>query len=115
MKNFENALRDLIQRGLYADNFGAIADLAREAAVSVDRPLPFLVLWCVFDTLHDAWRERPLRVEVAEQMAELLVPPVDSYLTASQSGVSPELEAEHLNEIARRFLAWLQVQRDLPW
>jgi hypothetical protein len=108
-------LRDLIQRGLYGDNFRAIADLARDAALSVDRPLPFLVLWCIFDALHNAWEERPLRVEVARRMSDTLVPPIDSYLAASETGLSPELEAEHLNEIARHFLAWLEIQKDLPW
>ncbi len=115
MKDFNSELRSLLRKGFYADNLAKIAHLAHEAAMSVNRPLPFFLLWLVFLMLHSEWRERPLPVDVAEQMAEHLVPSVDSYLAAADSGLSPEAEIEHLNEIARQFLSWLQIQKNLPW
>jgi hypothetical protein len=44
-----------------------------------------------------------------------LAPAIETYLRSAESGLSPETEAEHLNEIVERFLSWLQIQRDIPW
>jgi hypothetical protein len=115
MRHFYTELQRLLQREFYADNFAEIARLAREAAESVDRPLSFFVLWTIFLLLDREWRERPLRLEVADRMKRHLSPSIERYLRAAESGVSPETEAEHLNEIAKRFLSWLQIQRDIPW
>lgn len=115
MRDFNNELRALLQRGFYADNFAEIQRVAHEAAMSIDRPLPFSLLWLMFLMLHREWQERPLRDEVARRMEQHLVPPIESYLIAADSGLSPEAEAEHLNEISREFLAWLEIQRGLPW
>jgi hypothetical protein len=108
-------LQRLLEREFYADNFAEIARLAREAAESMDRPLPLFVLWTVFSLLERDWRERPLRVEVAGRMKRHLSPSIERYLRAAESGLSPETEAEHLNEIVERFLSWLQIQRGIPW
>jgi len=83
--------------------------------MSVDRPLPFFVLWLIFLVLHREWEERPLTVEIAERMAAHLVSPIDGYLAAAASGLSPEAEVEYLNDIAKQFLSWLEIQKDLPW
>jgi len=81
----------------------------------VDRPLPFFVVWTVFSLLERDWRERPLHMEVADRMKRHLSPSIERYLRAAESGLSPEAEAEHLNEIVGQFLSWLQIQRDIPW
>jgi len=59
MRHFYRVRQRLPQRGLYTDNFLETARLAREAAESVDRPLPFFVLWTIFVLLDGGWRERP--------------------------------------------------------
>lgn len=115
MRDFSNELRSLLQKGFYANNLAEIECLAHEAAMSVDRPLPFFVLWLIFLMLHREWEERPLTVEIAERMAAHLVPPIDGYLAAAASGLSPEAEVEYLNDIAKQFLSWLEIQKDLPW
>jgi len=115
MRHFYTELQRLLQREFYADNFAEIARLAREAAESVDRPLSFFVLWTIFLLFDREWRERPLRLEVADRMKRHLSPSIDRYLRAAESGLSPESEAEHLNEIVGQFLSWLQIQRDIPW
>jgi len=48
MRHFYTELQRLLQREFYADNFAEIARLAREAAESMDRPLPVYVPWTVF-------------------------------------------------------------------
>jgi hypothetical protein len=115
MRHFYGELHKLLQKEFYADNLAAMASVAREAAESVDRPLPFFVLWSIFSLLDKEWRERPLRVEVADRMKGHLSPPVARYLEGAESGLSPETEAEYLNEIVDKFLSWLQIQRDIPW
>jgi hypothetical protein len=115
MRDFSNELRGLLQRGFYADNFAHLERVAREAAMSIGRPLPFALLWLMFLMLDREWRERPLRDEVARRMEQHLIPPIQSYLIAADSGLSPEAEAEHLNEISGQFLAWLEIQKDFPW
>jgi hypothetical protein len=115
MRHFYTELQRLPEREFYADDFAEIARLAREAAESMDRPLPFFVLWSIFLLLDREWRERPLRMEVADRMKRHLSPSVERYLRAAESGLSPEAEAEHLNEIVECFLSWLQIQRDIPW
>jgi hypothetical protein len=115
MKRFNDELRALLRKEFYADNLAALASLAHEAAVSVDRPLAYCLLWWIFLALDKEWRERPLTVEVAERMREHLAPSIDSYLAAAGGGLSPETEIEHLNEISSQFLAWLEIQGHLPW
>jgi hypothetical protein len=115
MRHFYTELQRLLEREFYADNFAEIARLAREAAGSMDRPLPFFVLWTVFSLLERDWRERPLRVEVSDRMKRHLSPAIARYLEGAVSGLSPETEAEYLNEIVARFLSWLQIQQDIPW
>jgi hypothetical protein len=115
MRHFSADLRALLRKGFYADNLAALARLAHEAAVSVDRPLAFFLLWQVFLMLDHEWHERPLAVSVAQRMQEHLTPSIDSYLAAARGGLSPETETEYLNEISRQFLSWLEIQRHLPW
>ena len=115
MKHFNNELRALLRKEFSAGNLAALARLAHETAVSVDRPLAYFLLWQIFLTLDNEWHERPLTVEVAETMREHLVPSIDSYLAAAGGGVSPETETEYLNEISRLFLSWLEIQGHLTW
>jgi hypothetical protein len=115
MRSFSDELRALLRKEFYADNLAALATLAHKAAVSVDRPLAYCLLWWIFLALDKEWRERPLTVEVANRMREHLAPSIDSYLAAVRGGLSPETEMEYLNEISRQFLSWLEIQRDLSW
>jgi len=115
MKHFNDELRALLRKEFSAGNLAALARLAHEAAVSVDRPLAYLLLWQMFLALDNEWHERPLTVEVAERMRDQLAPSIDSYLAAARGGLSPETENEYLNEISRQFLSWLEIQRHLPW
>jgi len=115
MRYFNNELQALLRKEFSASNLAALARLAHDAAVSVDRPLAYFLLWQIFLTVDNEWHERPLTVDVAERMREHLAPSIDSYLAAARGGLSPETEIEHLNEISRQFLSWLEIQRHLPW
>ena len=75
--------------------------IAYEAAGAVSRPLPFFVLWAVFKDLDQWWSERPMPVKVAEFMQNHLWPSLQGLCAAGQGDLSPEVEEEYLNAIAR--------------
>ncbi len=104
-----------LQKEFYADNFRDIAALAREAAESANHPLPFFVIWSIFNTLDFRWRERPLTDDTAKRMERHLLPSLQSYLSAARGGISPELEGQYLDEIVRAFQSWLDIEREIPW
>jgi len=112
--SFFDELRRCLEREFFADNFADIARIAYEAADSVDRPLAFYVLWTIFWSLDSHWRDRPLTVSTAKRMEAYLKPRLAEYLISAQAGISPEVELEHLNEIARAYRSWLAIQSQIP-
>jgi hypothetical protein len=114
MINYYDRLKSCLERGFYADNFAEIYGIAFEAAGLLSRPLGFYLIWSIFRSLDDWWRDRPLTETTSELMEHALIPPVTDYLVAAASGISPEVELEHLNAIAAAYRAWIDVQEDIP-
>ncbi len=107
MNDYLSRLRSCLEREFYANNFAEIASIALKAAGNVDRPLFFYVVWGIFQRLADYWTGRRLDDEAGKHLEALLKPPIISYLDGVESGLSPELEVEYLNAIARAHLVWL--------
>jgi hypothetical protein len=107
-------MRLLLEGEFYADRFEEIYRVAWEAAGEIPRPLGFHLIWSIFRDLDHYWRERPLTEQTAKRLEDYLRAPIIDYLDALPMGLSPELEMEYLNSLARLYREWLLIQRDIP-
>jgi len=113
MKNYYGELRGCLESQFYADNFEHIYSVSYEAAGAVDRPLFFVLLWSIFHSLDERWRQRPFHVTVARQMEQQLRPPILAYLDAAARPMPMEEELNLLNRIAAAFRGWQEIEAQI--
>ena len=119
-KNFLAELKRRLDQGFYRDNFESVGNLADEAALQSQQPLPLYVISHILSELASVWPEQGIPAEAAELAQVKIHAPIDKYLdTASSSELSADQERALLNDMVRGCLAWFvettSLRRSPAW
>lgn len=111
MRNLYEELKRRLAQGFFPDNFLEVARLAEEASWQTDTPLGLYVLSRVLLSLAQDWPKQGVETQVADEMQQLMEPPISAYIRTAAGGVSAEQEAQLLNAVITSYLRWRSNHR----
>ena len=97
-------LKQKLDRGLYINNLREMIGQCMKLARTVNEPLAFYVLACIFDDIIRNWEERPLSTAEVREMEEKICSELESVLTSVSAGHQSQQTWDDLNTLVRAFL-----------
>lgn len=88
MRTLYERLKELPAPGFYPDNFLRAARLAEEASWQTEHPLGLYVLSRILHSLGEEWPEQGIESPSAEQMVQIMTPPINAYIEAATRGMT---------------------------